>query len=256
MVHLLGSVHVARSDLYPLPEPIEGAFAASDTLVLEVLLDRESREQAEATALEAGLYPADDSLERHLDDKTRAAFDEYVKDKPGLARALSRMRPWMAATTLLVAKLNELGYDNEQGIDSHFYELAVKRKMRILAFETMQEQLALMTGLAQATQLSMLRETLESISELGPTMDAAFVAWKRGDAAGLERELLESIRRPEYEAVYKAMFLDRNRAMTGHIVEYLSKPGRYFVVVGSGHLVGRGGIVDLLEKRHFELLQR
>src|SRR2546428_13886065 len=34
--YLLGSVHAARSSLYPLDERIEKAFVASDTLVVEV----------------------------------------------------------------------------------------------------------------------------------------------------------------------------------------------------------------------------
>ena len=255
-MHLLGSVHVARSDLYPLPAPIEDAFAASDTLVLEVPLDAKSREGAAAAALEAGLYPRGDSLDRHLDDATKAALDQYAKEKPALGPVLLRMRPWMAATTLLVANLSELGYDADHGIDAHFHERAAKRKMRILALETMESQLALFTGLAEATQVSMLRETLESLSDIGPTMDAAFLAWKRGDAKALETELLESIRRPEYEAVFKAMFLDRNREMAERIAEYLHEPGRYFVVLGSGHLVGKGGIVDLLRAKQFQPLQR
>jgi uncharacterized protein YbaP (TraB family) len=123
--------------------------------------------------------------------------------------------------------------------------------MRITALETVEAQLALFTELPEATQLLMLRETLQSLHTLAPTMQSTFSAWKRGDAAALDRELLASIRQPEYEPVFKAMFLDRNLAMTEQIAEFLTTSSRYFVVVGSGHLVGKGGIVDLLRQRRF-----
>jgi uncharacterized protein YbaP (TraB family) len=37
--------------------------------------------------------------------------------------------------------------------------------------------------------------------------------------------------------------------MTDRLLELAKKPGRYFVVVGAGHLVGNTGILALLAER-------
>jgi hypothetical protein len=248
-VHLLGSIHVAPDDLYPLDPVIEKAFAAADTLVVEVPLDDETQATAAQQAMEIGLYPPDDSLEAHLDAPTKKALASYAAVHPALGAGISRMKPWLAATTVVVARLGEIGYSPERGVDAHFFRRAKERKLRILALESVSEQLQLFAGLSEATQVLMLHEALETLGDLESTIERAFSAWKRGDAAGLDRELLASVRRPEYEPVFKVMFTDRNRRMTEHVEKYLETSSRYFVVVGSGHLVGSGGIVALLRQR-------
>jgi uncharacterized protein YbaP (TraB family) len=45
------------------------------------------------------------------------------------------------------------------------------------------------------------------------------------------------------------MFTDRNLVMTDAIDAFLKQKGTRFVVVGAAHVVGEGGIVDLLQKR-------
>ena len=50
------------------------------------------------------------------------------------------------------------------------------------------------------------------------------------------------------QPVYETIIYDRNLTMTAHIREYLAAGGAWFVVVGSGHLVGERGILDLLGK--------
>jgi hypothetical protein len=43
--------------------------------------------------------------------------------------------------------------------------------------------------------------------------------------------------------------------MTSKIEGFLAGTGRYFVVVGAGHLVGEEGIISLLERRGFSAQQ-
>ena len=61
---------------------------------------------------------------------------------------------------------------------------------------------------------------------------------------------------PEYRDLHKRMFDDRNLRMTDRIVEMQQAGGRYFVVVGAGHLVGDQGIVAMLERRGQRPVQR
>jgi len=49
-----------------------------------------------------------------------------------------------------------------------------------------------------------------------------------------------------YPALFAKLFAERNQRMLVRLKQLAEKPGHYFVVVGAGHLVGAGGIVDLL----------
>ena len=85
---------------------------------------------------------------------------------------------------------------------------------------------------------------------------AAQEAWKKGDADGLARALLEPMRTDEYQALFDSIFLQRNRRMSEAVKGYLSISETRFVVVGSGHLVGPGGVVDLLNRAGYTVQQR
>jgi len=50
------------------------------------------------------------------------------------------------------------------------------------------------------------------------------------------------------------MFDERNAGMANRIREYLnSGKGDYFVVVGAGHLLGEGSMVDLLQQQGYQV---
>ena len=79
-------------------------------------------------------------------------------------------------------------------------------------------------------------------------MQAAVDAWLRGDAATLGRELVDPMKKPESKVVYDRLIAQRNRSMASKIEWYLATPDKYFVVVGSGHLVGDDSILAILRK--------
>lgn len=46
-----------------------------------------------------------------------------------------------------------------------------------------------------------------------------------------------------------ALYIQRNKDWLGKLTAYLKTDRTYFVVVGTGHLVGEDGLVDLLRGR-------
>ena len=55
--------------------------------------------------------------------------------------------------------------------------------------------------------------------------------------------------------MYKAMFFDRNVKMALKLEELLKTKQSYFVIVGAGHLVGKKGILKLLNKGDYVIRQ-
>jgi len=55
--------------------------------------------------------------------------------------------------------------------------------------------------------------------------------------------------------VYEKLLYERNNTMATRIEGFLKAGGRYFVVVGAGHLVGKKGIIELLKKKGYPVEQ-
>jgi uncharacterized protein len=246
-LYLLGSVHVARAALYPLDQRIEAAFAKSDVLVLELSLDAAAQFGAAQRMLELGRLPPGVRLTDVVKPDTWQLLVQ-TQERLGISLlGLRGLRPWFVALAVTTQALERAGFSAENGIDEHFRRAAEGHK-RIEALETVEEQLGLFTGLSADAQELMLRETLDEIEHYGEQLDAAFAAWSSGDARALD-ELLIGPMRQQYPALFAQLFVDRNRRMTDKLFKLTQTPGQYFMVVGAGHLVGRGGIVDLLRER-------
>ena len=246
-VHFLGSVHVAKPELYPLDARIEAAFAASDVLVLELDLDAATQARAAQRMLELGQLPPGVRLRDVVKPATWQLLLETEQRGGVELFGLKAFRPWFVALALTTQSLQKQGFLAEQGIDEHFRR-AAEGRLRIEALETVDQQLSLFTSLTPDAEETLLRQTLEEMEHYGEQLDASFELWHTGDAQELDRLLLAPMR-SAYPALFAQLFSERNQGMLAKLTQLTEQPGRYFVVVGAGHLVGAGGIVDLLRGR-------
>ena len=119
--------------------------------------------------------------------------------------------------------------------------------------ETVDEQLSFLDGLSLDAQAEMLLQTLEQGKELRDSIDTMIGAWRTGDMAYLEEELLAAME--EQTELGDALIWNRNRRWADTIVTWLDDEDDYLVVVGALHLVGDGGVPALLEARGIDVRQ-
>jgi uncharacterized protein YbaP (TraB family) len=245
--YLLGSVHVARSELYPLDPRIEQSFAASDVLVLELALDEQAQLAAARRMMELGRLEPGRRLSDVVAPETWNLLVETQGRRGQSIFGLRGFRPWFVALTLTTQALQAEGFLADLGIDEHFRRAAVGHQ-RIEALETVESQMTLFTSLSAQAEEQLLRQTLEELDAYAGELEAAFRLWSAGDAEGIDR-LLVSPMQSEYPDLFERLFAERNRDMTERLLGMAKVPGRYFVVVGAGHLVGSSGILQLLRSR-------
>ncbi len=232
-VYLLGSVHVATPEFYPLPEAMESAFAASKVLAVEVNVDNIDPSKSLELAQERGMYSDGDSLSRHLSKQTSDALDNFC-GKYGMPReGLETFKPWFVAMTVTVLAVEQGGESHELGIDKHFMN-EVRPPQQIDELESAEFQLSVLSSASEQEQEELLASTLNL----------------SGDADKLER-ILEEESTPK--SFYKRLVEDRNLSMAAHVEDYLKGREQCFVVVGAGHLVGSKGIVKLLEGKGYHV---
>lgn len=246
--YLLGSLHAAQEDLYPLPDPMETAFADCDTLVVEADIGARSESEIMSMILSRAVDPRGRSLTELLDDQTEGTLQKVLERHQLPLASLERFRPWYVSQLISVMEMQRLGIKPEYGIDRHFLTQARGRKS-ILELEGLRRQLALFSGLSDREQGLMLQYTLRDIENLTLMLEEITTAWRNGDAERLDRLLNGYLEESQgLEDVFDKLFQERNRAMVERIQELLRTDRRYFIVVGAGHIVGPNGLLQLLRE--------
>lgn len=249
-VYLLGSMHAAKSDLYPLDPRIEKAYTVSDVLVVEANILEGNPLALAGEIMTKASYPPGDTLQNHVSAAVFNATSNRVAEI-GLPMAqFQQVKPWFLAMTLTMMQLQALGISAEQGIDLYFLQQAMGKK-KIIELESAIGQLQLISGFTDKEQELFLKYTISEMDQFEKSMNEVIAVWKNGDAAKLDQLLRKSLTdAPETKAIYTKLFDDRNKKMTAKIEEFFKTDNTYFVVVGAGHLVGQNGLVDLLAAKH------
>ena len=256
-VYILGSIHLAKPEIYPLSSEIEKAYNSSDILVLE--LDPTSAQSAQtiqSSIVSLGMYPQGKTLRTELSSKTYMALKKYTANVGMPIEKMEKMRPWVVMLQLSVVEMMRLGYSPDLGIDQHFLNKTKQDNKPIIELETAQEQMALLAKDDKAFQDKLLFYTLKDMKKLEPMLDEMFHSWKTGNASSFDKMMSKSIDDdPSLIEIYDDLITKRNYKMTKRVEGFLHTNKNYFVVVGSGHVVGSEGIVSLLEKEGYKVTQ-
>ena len=256
--YLLGSIHLARQDLYPLDETIENAFAQSDALVVEVNLNETEEGAVQQKALFAGVYGDGRKLEDQLSAGTLNELKSFLGERAIPFANFNSMKPWLVAMAITSAEMLRQGYLPQFGIDKHFLDQAKASGKPVRALESADFQIELLAGFADDEQDRFLLYTVRQAREGAEVVEGMMTAWKTGDAGTIEELLLEAVRTDEkLRPLYDKLFDSRNNDMTRKVAALLDSGGTWFVVVGAGHLVGDTGIVGQLGQsdRQLEIRQ-
>ncbi|WP_455219219.1 TraB/GumN family protein [Kaarinaea lacus] len=252
---LFGSIHVADDSVYPLRQAIENAYRSSDILVVEVDETQADQVKLNELLMTRGFYPGTETIADHINKETLQMLQNFL-NKSGIPYGtIAKMRPGLVAITLTVARIVQLGYSPELGIDRYFLNKARKEKKPVHQLETAEAQLELLLSFSNDDLL--LKHTVISLEEMDSMFIELMNAWKSGNTSKIESVMLtEQLKEfPEFESLFRRLFDDRNNAMTKSIAQMLGQSNTYFIVVGAGHLVGEKGIVSLLKKHGYKVEQ-
>src|SRR5262245_35362647 len=252
-VYLLGSVHLLKSDAYPLSQAIEQAFSDSTKLVLEVNLESVDSGGAQQLILAKSLLPEGKTLDGTLSASTYQALQQRVKALGLDIEVLKRMKPWFLALSLVAMKMQQLGYDAQNGVDRHFFERARKAKKEVQGLETADFQINLLDSMSAKTQEESLLQTLKELDQFETEFEQLVRAWTEGREKELDSLLLESFK--EYPEVYSRLISERNRNWLPQIEREFQGRNKTLVVVGAAHLVGQDGIVELMRRKGYVVEQ-
>jgi uncharacterized protein YbaP (TraB family) len=251
-LYLLGSIHALKEDAYPLPPAIEAAFAEVEVAVFEIDLDNMTK--AAIKMMSAGSLEKGRTLEEVVGPDTWSKFETHVGELGFDASLYQGMKPWLAALTVAAFELTKHGYLATAGLDTYLSQRADETGKKRLALETAAFQVSLFADLSPEQSLAFLSYTLEDLALMIPEMDQLYRDWRAGSVESVENALLEGFE--EFPEVFKKMVADRNHAWMPKIEKLLAGDRDAMVVVGSAHLVGEQGVVNLLREKGYTVEQQ
>ena len=249
-VYVLGSIHFARKDIYPLNQKVENAFDQSDLLVVEANVNDIKKIDIQKL-MEQAVYPDNDTLEKHISPET---IESLKKETGGLGipfELVNKQKPWFLAMTLVALESIKLGLDPNLGIDKYFLSKAEGKK-KMLELESVDEQISLLSGFSDKDQELFLIYTLKDLHIMEQEVNQLTQAWISGDTKSMESLLTKSFSEDKrLSAIFEKLIFERNRRMVSKIEDFLRTKETYFVIVGAGHLVGSQGVIELLKGKGY-----
>lgn len=245
-IYILGSIHFLRAEQDRLPKRIVAAYEDADVLVMELDLDDVDPVHATATLQQLGMDPEGRNLEALLGPQGYAAAQVKARALGMDLGTLQPFEPWLAAITVTQIQLAQLGFSADAGVEQQLLRLARRDRKEVRGLETLEHQLAALDGLSPAAQRDFLLETLGDAATVEERIDDIVAAWKAGDLAAMEHELLDSVTtQPE---LYRRIVVERNRNWVRQIEQLKHDRRNYLVVVGTLHLVGPDSVIRLLSR--------
>jgi uncharacterized protein len=253
-VYLLGSMHLLRPADSALPAEVMQDYAAARSLVMELDLSEEDPPKLAGPAPALADLPANLTLAKVLGPKLNAQLQTHAAELGLDVKGLQHFQPWVVVLILDQLELAKLGYDADSGVDMQLLHRAQADHKPVIGLETTDEQYGFFAHLSIREQRQYLRAALQDEEDNPNETDELFQAWQRGDTAALEKLLQQGA--DEAPEIYRLLTVDRNRRWLPKITRLLNDDTDYLVVVGALHLVGRYGLIDLLQSQGFLLTQQ
>lgn len=255
-IYLYGTVHAGKKDWFPLPGPVEDAFADSKVLVVEADVTDTKALQADSSGL---VYKAPDSLKNHVSRDDYARFVKLLPRYRYPEDQVVQMKPFMAVSMLVFSEWARQGFYPEFGIDSYLIARAKAEAKPVAELEGVAAQMQLMASLTDEENALIFSGTVTAL-ESGLTdrqINGLVHAWKEGDPDALLAVARDYNAQVKGAAEFEDKFIwSRHPEMMRKIEGYLNETkDRHFVAVGALHLAGPRGLLELLKKRGYVVKQ-
>ena len=253
-VYLGGTFPLLRVSDYPLPAAFEQAYSDSAEVYFETDIGAAQAMNPAMMELMQRLYYADGrTLKTVLDKTAYAALSAYLHKTGIPMEAVRTARPGMLSTMLQLTELSNLGF-TPQGVDTYFDTKSMGDGKPIGKLETLEEQFDMLASVGEGYESKLVMLTLRDIGKIGAEIEIMLAAWRTGDVKGIEESFLEELI-AELPQLHDELLLQRNLRWLPQIEALFDDAATEFVLVGVGHIVGEGGLLQLLQDKGYTIEQ-
>lgn len=259
-VYLLGSIHIYKEEYYPLSDAIMNAYNESKSLTYEILnADTPSTEDLQYV-VEKSMYK-NDVLKNHVSEALYEKLKKVQEKFEFPPAIVTQYTPAFASLNLEVYLSTLQGHNALAGIEGFFGRRALRDKKPEYQIESLKSQIDMLASMSDETQIQMLEETVDHALEIDKDAflneeqdEGLFHYWYLGDEEKIMSELTNSSLYQNQEYIDK-MINHRNELMAKYVEKMLEEKAdeTNMVIVGALHVIGKGGIVDLLDEKGYSI---
>lgn len=243
--YLFGTFHLlCREDIH-FSGQLKKALASADEVYFEMDLDDPSNTLGGLLFINMrkGLTLSD--LYSEADYRR---LETFFKDS--LGRSLSGMKRMKPSVIEAVLYPKLMPCSSLSGIDMELLNLAQQAKKEVKGFETIAEQGAVFDSIPYETQAKGLLNTIDSFNIYRNMFDSLLVVYKNQQMNEIEK-MMSKTESGLGESRY-IMLDKRNINWVGQLKKILPEKS-VFIAVGAGHLSGKNGVIELLEKEGYSV---
>jgi uncharacterized protein YbaP (TraB family) len=251
---LFGSVHVLHSSDTALPKVATDAYGEAEKVVEELVIDEVLADLSGALGEKLQFLPEGKTLAGVIGPELNAKLQEEARRLGIDLDFMSRMQPWFVAQQIESLRMLRAGFNPLNGVDMQIALRARQDGKPIIGLETVDDQLGIFAAMSLDEQREFLRGTLEEPDSEAQLRELT-TAWRNGDLATLQAALRKGAE--ESPALFRKLTVDRNLRWMPQIEKMLQDKGSdYLVVTGALHMVGRDGLVEMLRRKGYKVVQK
>ena len=251
-LYIGGTCHLLRSSDYPLPPEFELAYGQADTLVFEMDPAVINDPDFAFRLLKASSYTDERSLKTILSETTYEKLVEKCEQNGFPIEMFNKTKPGMVMMMLMTKELAKFGV-TEKGVDVYYHTRGLKDRKKILAFETAEFQIELLTSLGEGIENTIVVHSLQDIENLKNNFDRLIKAWREGDMAEIYEHFVADLH--EYPQLQAKLLVNRNKLWMKSLDNFINTPETEFILVGVAHMVGHEGLISLLQQKGYTIEQ-
>jgi uncharacterized protein YbaP (TraB family) len=245
-VWLFGSIHVLPKDIVWRTPAFDDVLKQVDQVYFEADIGPMGQLGLILTSLKMGFTQHQDWLQTLTPDQSSKLM-AAITPLGMTGQQLGGYAPWLAEAMVENAVLQKLGYQADLGVDETLQAELPKEKKGY--FETAAGQMQMLAGAPEDRQITRLMTTVDDVPNMPREISDMARAWSSGNADSLAKSVTDD---PTMDKGFtQTMVLDRNARWAPVIEQMLAQNRQNLIVVGAGHLVGDGSVIDLLTKAGF-----
>jgi uncharacterized protein len=249
-VYLAGSVHLLKAADANLPSGFDRAYKGSKAVVMELALDKIDPMSMASWMMENGMLKDGATLRTTIGDERYRRVSKEAERLGVPTETIDMLQSWVVGLQLVEMQYVQLGFDPQSGVEQQLEHKAQADGKPISGLETLDEQLGVLQHMSNADQARFLDMVVSEMHDVEGETQSVVNAWRSGDAAKLAALLSDEY--ASFPNLYRVLVSERNKRWVPQIEKLLHGNQDAFVVVGALHLVGDGGLLELLRHDGFK----
>lgn len=246
-VYLFGTVHVLKPEMKWQTEKFNQAFANSKVIYQEADISMEVQQSLAGILPQLAFYSDGTTLREVLEAEDENEVEEALAEFNIELPAVDRWKPWFVAINIAQLQMVKAGYQADKGVEMTITSMANEAGKNMRYLETAEQQLRILAGLPEESQIEFLVAGVEAYEETPEMLDELVEDWVTGDVAGIA-DLMSDKDAMGDQHVYDVMLTKRNKNWTRQIRNLMQdEPGTFMIAVGAAHLAGNDSVINMLE---------